>query len=81
MKLTSLHPAQRSAPVATTLQSARPNQPESWDILGLMIRVSEWRMRAHTRAQLARLSPERWADLGLNEASVHEELNKSFWQE
>ena len=46
----------------------------------LVNRLSDWRWRARTRRQLARLDAHGLKDIGLSSADQHIECNKPFWQ-
>jgi uncharacterized protein YjiS (DUF1127 family) len=43
-------------------------------------RLSDWRWRARTRRQLARLDARGLKDIGLSSADQRIECNKPFWQ-
>ena len=44
-------------------------------------RLRRWMHNHRTRAALARLTPERLADIGLSPAAARREARKWFWQD
>lgn len=42
--------------------------------------LAQWRMRALTRRELARLDDRMLADIGISQADVENEASKHFWQ-
>ncbi|WP_437879732.1 DUF1127 domain-containing protein [Pseudomonas sp. LRF_L74] len=63
----------RNASTQTPFKASRP--------LRLFALLLTWHQRARTRRQLAELSEQHLADVGISLADRHTELDKPFWRE
>ena len=50
------------------------------EIASLILRLGDWRRRARSRAELARLSDHDLRDIGLTPAEALREYAKPFWR-
>lgn len=65
----------------TTVRSRRVRQSSRGSIWnGMQSRFAEWRHRARSRAELARLDEASARDLGLSRCDITREYSKSFWE-
>ncbi len=65
----------------TTVRSRgvrQTSQGSMWN--GMKSRFAEWRRRARSRAELARLDEAGASDLGLSRCDIVGECRKSFWE-
>jgi uncharacterized protein YjiS (DUF1127 family) len=66
-----LPPRQRRAASASRLRAASPGFAALW---------REWRRRARSRAELARLDDRMLRDIGVTRVEVLHEIGKPFWR-
>lgn len=70
-----------SAHVHTHGQMIRPSRPSlSRMVQRLSARVAEWRMRRHSRHDLAMLDAHMLADIGVDPMTANDEAAKPFWR-